>query len=117
MRITIGGCRDFNDYAIFKEFVEECLSKIKDSEIVILSGHCSGTDLMAERFAAEKGYQTEIYPAQWDKYGKGAGPKRNKEMVEKSDLVLAFWDSKSRGTKNLVEMARKLKKSLAIKNI
>lgn len=118
MRITIGGCRDFCDYEIFSKFVAEYIeNECRGEKIIILSGHCSGTDLMAERYAKEKEYDLEIFPAEWDKYGRGAGPKRNKEMVEKSDRVLAFWNGKSRGTKNLVETAKKLNKQIAVKNI
>ena len=117
MRITIGGCRDFNDYEIFKEFVKEYIEGLNDKEIVILSGHCTGTDLMAERYAWENGYETELYPAQWDKYGRAAGPKRNKEMIDKSDCVLAFWDGKSRGTGNHIETAKRLSKHVEIKYI
>ena len=117
MRITIGGCRDFNDYEIFKVFVDECLSEIEDKEIVVLSGHCSGTDLMAEKYAKEMGYDLEIFPAEWEKYGRAAGPKRNKEMVEKSDVVIAFWNGKSKGTNNLIKIAKKLSKQVRIKEI
>ncbi len=65
MRITIGGCRDFDNYEIFCKFATECIESIKpQEEIIILSGHCSGTDLMAERYADEMGYKTEIHPAE-----------------------------------------------------
>ena len=118
IRITIGGCRDFNDYEFFKKAVTECVERIKRSEeIIILSGHCSGTDLMAERYALENGYKTEIYPAEWKKYGRGAGIWRNRIMTEKSDAVIAFWDGKSRGTKNLIETAKKLQKYLEVVEI
>jgi len=108
MRITIGGSRDFEDYEVFSKFVGECIKDLKPCEkITILSGHCRGTDLMAERYADEMGYGIEIYPADWKKYGRAAGPKRNMVMIENSDAVIAFRDGKSRGTKNLVEMAKK----------
>ena len=117
MRITIGGCRDYNNYEVFSEFVSECISKINSENIVILSGHCSGVDEMAEKYAKEKGYELEIYPADWKKYGKAAGPKRNKEMVRNSNAVIAFWDGKSRGTKNLIDLAKKKDIQIKIYNI
>ena len=114
-RIVIGGYRNFNNYEIFKDFVDLC---IRDkSEITILSGHCKGTDLMAERYAKEKGLVLEIYPADWKKYGKAAGPIRNKQMVENADTVIAFVSETASGTKNLIENAKKLNKELFIKNI
>lgn len=118
MNITIGGCRDFDDYDIFKKFVGECVKSINTPEkVIILSGHCSGADEMAERFAKECGLALEIFPAEWKKYGKAAGPKRNKEMVEKSDIIIAFWDGKSKGTKNLIDLAKKKDIQIKIYNI
>lgn len=116
-RITIGGCRYYNDYDEFKSFVLECTKEICKKEIVILSGHCSGADMMAEKYALEAGLGVEVYRAEWKRFGKAAGPKRNREMVEKSDMVIAFWDGKSKGTKNLIDVAKKLNKCCIVKMI
>jgi len=117
-RITIGGFRDFNDNYIFKQFVDECLEKLNiKKEIVILSGHCRGVDKMAENYAMESGYLLEIYPAEWGKYGRAAGPKRNEEMVEKSNAVIAFWNGKSKGTENLIHIAKRKGITLFVKNL
>jgi hypothetical protein len=43
------------------------------------------------------------FPADWDLHGKAAGPIRNREMAEYADELLALWDGKSRGTKNMIE--------------
>ena len=114
-RIVIGCYRNFNDYEIFKNFVDLCIGN--KSEITILSGHCKGTDLMAERYAKEKGFALEIYPADWKKYGKAAGPIRNRQMVENADTVIAFVSKTASGTKNLIENAKRLNKELFIKDI
>ena len=117
-RVVVGGCRDFNDYTVLSEYLDTVLSNIsKENDIIILSGHCRGVDTLAERYAEEHGYKTEIYPAEWDKYGKSAGPKRNKLMVDKSDYVVAFWDKQSRGTKSLIEYAMKQNKPIRVKDI
>ena len=114
-RIVIGGCRYFNNYSYFKTQVDFYLSNLKTlGEIVILSGHCNGTDLLAEQYACENGYRLEIYPAKWDLYGRSAGPKRNKLMADKCDYVIAFWDRKSKGTKSLIEISQKLQNPLRI---
>ena len=44
--------------------------------------------------------------AEWIKYGRAAGPRRNKQMAEYADALLAYWDGKSRGTKNMIELAK-----------
>lgn len=117
-KVVIGGCRSYDNYDVFCKFVDMCLSRIKNTEkITIISGHCSGVDLMAEKYAKQNRYSLEIYPAEWKKYGKSAGPRRNKVMVEKANYVIAFWDNKSRGTRNLIEIANKLNKPIRIKYI
>ena len=115
-KIAIGGCRNFNNYNVFKEFVNECISSFK-GEIIIISGKCRGVDCMAERYAAEKSLGLELFPAEWKKYGRSAGPIRNKVMVQRADIVIAFWDGKSKGTKSLINNAKVMGKVLYIKNI
>lgn len=106
-RIVVGGSRYFKDYTLFSAVMDECLSNIKNRyELIIVSGHCAGTDLMAERYAADHGYAVEVYPAEWQKYGKSAGPRRNQQMVEVADYAVAF-SSGGRGTQSLIRYAEK----------
>ena len=79
-------------------FVDETL-KIIGSDITILSGHCSGVDTTAEMYAEEHGLPVEIFKPDRKRYGRGGGPVRNKQMIESCDVVIAFWDGVSRGTK------------------
>ncbi len=71
--------------------------------------------MIGERYAIERGYKVERYSAQWSKYGRKAGPIRNIKMVENCDAAICFWDGKSRGTRSLIEYARKLGKLVLIK--
>lgn len=107
MRIVIGGSRNYNNYEYFAETLDHLLCDVAKNEITILSGHCKGVDLMAECYAKERGISLELYPADWDAYGRAAGPMRNKIMVENCDLVIAFWDGSSKGTRSLIDYARK----------
>ncbi len=117
-RVVIAGCRDYDNYDEAKEYIEHCLSNIKKENIIIIvSGGARGADSLGERYAKENGYEIERYYADWDKYGKSAGPKRNKLMAEKADYVLCFWDGKSRGTKSMIEFAQGLNKPLKVKKI
>ena len=61
---------------------------------------------MGEQYAAEHGYKVEQFPAEWGVYHKGAGPIRNMKMVQSADAVVAFWDNKSSGTRNIIDCAR-----------
>ena len=105
-RVVIAGSRYFNDYDLFSDTVDKYLSVIRYKyEIIIMSGHCSGTDIMAERYAYENGYELEVFSANWS-LGKKAGPLRNKEMIDKADMAIAFF-SGGRGTKSLIDFAKK----------
>lgn len=107
-RVIIAGCRNFNNYDTLKERCEYYLQdKIKTHNVIIISGHASGADALGERFASEHNLQCELHPADWKRHGKGAGPIRNAEMAEVSDALIAFWDGQSRGTKSMIEIAKK----------
>ncbi|MFD1444284.1 hypothetical protein [Thermoactinomyces vulgaris] len=54
-----------------------------------------------------RGHKIARYPAEWKKYGKKAGPLRNAKMAENADALVAFWDGKSRGTKDMIETAKR----------
>ena len=53
-----------------------------------------------------------IFYADWKKYGRAAGPIRNKYIVDYSEMLVAFWDGKSSGTKNAIELAEKAGKKV-----
>ena len=76
----------------------------------VISGGAKGADSLGEQFAKEFGYGRTIFLPQWDKYGKSAGFRRNQQIVDACDMVLAFWDGKSRGTADTILKARIAKK-------
>lgn len=80
-------------------------SKFKATEIV--SGGCRGIDLAGEAFAKERGIPIKQFLPDWNRYGKGAGPIRNRQMAEYADALIAIWDGVSRGTANMVDEAEK----------
>lgn len=114
MKIAVSGCRDYNNYPEFYRKMEEYFENIQADEIIILSGHCRGTDSMAELYAREKGYRVEMYLPDWDRYGRAAGPKRNEQMVKDMDAAICFWDNKSRGTKSFIDYAKKNGKEIKV---
>ena len=117
-RVVVAGCRNYNNYTEAKEFIDMCLSRIrKENEIIIISGGAKGADTLGELYAQENGFRIERYIAQWEKYGKRAGPIRNEEMAKNADYVICLWDGKSRGTKSMIECAKKQGKPYKIKMI
>lgn len=109
-RIIIAGGRNFNDYAYFVASIETVINK--DDGVEIISGHASGVDSFAEQYAKENGIALKVFPADWKAYGRAAGPIRNRQMLDyarTSDaLLIALWDGKSKGTKNIIDKARSL---------
>lgn len=127
MRVIIAGGRDFDDYkTAVAGFVVYALDRgMKDLDFTIISGGAQGADKMGEKISRKMGKEPVIYNAPWDDtvgkpeneigirkdgkpYWKKAGHYRNREMAENADGLLAFWDGKSPGTKNMIETAREL---------
>lgn len=113
---VICGCRDFQDYDLLEE---KCLFFLKNQlpDVCIISGGCSGADRLAEIFANKHNLQIKVINANWEKYGRSAGPKRNEEMVKLANGVIAFWDYKSRGTKSTINLCKKYNVNCKIVNI
>ena len=106
MKIIIAGSRTFNDY---KKLCKVCDNILQDqNNIEIVSGaYYRGADKLGEQYAKEKGYKTTRFPADWNKFGKAAGPKRNHQMADYAEALIAFWNGKSRGTQNMIQLSRK----------
>ena len=104
-RLVVAGSRDFNDYSLLSAELDKLLAG--KTNITIVSGTARGADRLGERYAAEHNLRIERFPAEWEKYHKGAGPIRNMKMVQSADAVIVFWDNESSGTKNIIECARK----------
>lgn len=106
LRIIVAGGRDFSDYdkmcSVLDPFIGEEVDKVK-----IISGGAQGADKLGEKYAKESSMDLIIFPADWSKYGKSAGHIRNKQMAEYGDMLFAFWDGESRGTKNMIDEALK----------
>ena len=82
----------------------------------VVCGMARGADALGARYATENGLGIAKFPAEWDAWGKAAGPIRNAEMAKYADALLAFWDGKSRGTMNMIENAnRRGRKVVVIK--
>jgi hypothetical protein len=90
---------------IVKNYVDSLREIYPVSEIV--SGGARGVDALGKRYAEENGLLYTEFPAEWDKYGKSAGYKRNVLIVDHAEYLLAFWDQKSPGTKHSIDLAKK----------
>ena len=94
------GSRTFNDYTLCKKTLDKVFKKLLDKyeEVVIVSGGAKGADSLAKKYSKENKVKIIEFLPDWDKHGKAAGFIRNNDIVEKSDLLIAFWDGQSSGT-------------------
>jgi hypothetical protein len=77
------------------------------NDIEIVSGTANSADKLGERYANENKYHITRFPADWDKYGKSAGYIRNEEMAKYAEVLIVFGDCKSKGTKHMIDIARR----------
>lgn len=114
MRVLICGDRNWDKQLPIDVVVGGFARVYGENNVVVIHGGCVGADLMAASAAQRHGLKIEMYEANWTKYGKAAGPIRNKHMLVfgKPDVVVAFHSDleNSRGTKNMIEQAKKAKK-------
>ena len=110
-RVIVAGGVHFNDYETLRNTMDECFRDSLKEEIEIVSGHARGADSLGERYAQEHSIKCTLFPADWKKYGRAAGPIRNKQMLEYATEqeagLIAFWNGESKGTKNMISIAEK----------
>lgn len=110
MNLIIAGSRDWFSVYQCEQALSEFTTKHMtddDKQLVIISGGARGADKCGEFTAKLHDIPCMVIPADWDKYGRSAGFKRNHDMAAKADALLAFWDGKSRGTAHMIDVARK----------
>lgn len=102
MRVIIAGSRTIRDYKAICSAI--WLSGFVITEVV--SGTASGVDSLGERWATEKGIPIKRFSAEWEKYGRSAGPRRNKQMAVYANALILVWDGKSSGSRHMLCVAR-----------
>lgn len=104
MIVAIVGSRNFSDYILFQQVVDEfCLN---NQVTKLVSGGARGADKLAERYAGERKLEIEVLKPDWTK-GRGAGLARNTDIIAKADVVITFWDGVSPGTRDSIRKAKK----------
>ena len=104
-KYIVAGGRDFRDSNRLNMVLEMFVRHF--GLTTIISGGAKGADALAESFAKAFDYcvELEVMPADWRMYRTSAGPIRNQQMALVSDGLIAFWDGRSRGTKDMIEKA------------
>lgn len=112
MKVIVAGCRNFTDYELLKQKLDYYRETKPITEIV--SGVARGADVLGVQYAKAVDIPYKLFPADWVKNGRAAGPIRNQQMAEYADALIAVWDGESKGTKNMISCMNKLKKPVSI---
>lgn len=102
MKTIVAGSREGIPPEAVMRAIESCPWVITQ----VVSGRARGVDASGEIAADALGIPVAIFPADWTTHGKAAGPIRNRQMLDYADALIAVWDGKSRGTANMVGIAR-----------
>ncbi len=100
MRVAVIGSRGL--------IVRDLGKYLPEGTTEIVSGGAKGVDSSAREYALSHGIKLTEFLPEYDKYGRSAPLKRNITIIEHSDVVLAFWDGRSHGTKYVIDNCKKL---------
>ena len=118
MKVIVAGSRSFADFELMCQKLDRILQHQTDIEIV--SGTANGADKLGEQYAKLRGYPVKLFPADWEDmsepgiakrrsdgavYNALAGHKRNEQMAKYADACVIFWDGKSKGSKDMYDLA------------
>lgn len=106
MKLAIIGSRSISDIDM-KQY-------IKTKPTCIISGGAKGIDTIAAKYAIDNGIQLHEIRPNYAQYGRGATFIRNRQIVDSCDVLLAFWDGKSKGTQYTINYARKNNKTINV---
>lgn len=110
MRLIIAGSRSL-DWVGYEFVANAVFQKNLYKDITeIVSGTAIGVDKLGERFADMANLKVKRFPANWEAHGKSAGFIRNRQMAEYADALLLIWDGYSRGSNNMLNTMKDLKK-------
>ena len=106
MKIAIIGSRNI--------FIDDLGKYLPENVTEIVSGGAKGVDKCAKKYAENYNIKITEFLPEYSKYGKAAPLKRNIQIIEYADEVLAFWDGKSKGTKHVIDSCEKLGKKVTV---
>ena len=101
MKVIVAGSRSITRLTLVSKAIAD--SDFEVTEIV--SGCARGVDRLGEQWANYNDIPIHYFPADWDQYGKSAGYRRNEEMAEYADALVAVYDGFSLGTQHMIQLA------------
>lgn len=119
MKILIAGSRGFTDMDCMVGFLNQLIHNgnlPSENEWIIMSGMARGADTMGVEIAKANNIPLMKFPANWAAHGMQAGYIRNAKMVQEADILVAFWDGKSRGTEHTIRIMKAHRKPVFVYN-
>jgi hypothetical protein len=110
MKIVIVGNRSFHDYQLLCQTLAPDKSRITQ----VITGDARGADQLGFRWALKHHIRSRCFTADWERFGKTAGVRRNHQMAQAGDVLIAFWDGQSPGTAHMVQCMRHLGKPVVV---
>lgn len=101
MKTIIAGSRHIDDYNLVSQAIEDSGFEITE----VVSGGCRGVDKLGEKWALGHGIPIEHFQADWQNFGRAAGPVRNRGMAQYADALIALLTKDSKGTKDMIKQA------------
>ena len=110
MQLIIAGSRAFTDYQLLCQPLAPERHRITE----VIHGDARGADQLGFRWALQHHIRSRCFAADWERFGKAAGVRRNHQMAHAGNLLVAFWDGQSPGTAHLVQCMQQLGKPVVV---
>ncbi len=110
MKLIIAGSRTFTDYQRLCQVLAPDRHRIAQ----VLTGGARGADQLGYRWAWKHQVRHQLFRAEWERFGKSAGMRRNHQMAQAGDVLVACWDGQSPGTAHMVQCMRQLGKPVVV---
>jgi hypothetical protein len=98
LKVVIAGSRSVEDPQLVYQAIESSGFVVRE----VVSGGAYGVDALGEVWAREQEVPVRVFKPDWGRYGRGAGPVRNREMADYADALVAVWDGESKGTADMI---------------
>ena len=106
MKVAVIGSRNIN--------INNICEYLPNNITEIVSGGAKGVDTLAKEFAIKNNIKITEFLPEYNKFGRAAPLKRNDQIIEYADEVVAIWNGKSKGTEYVIKKCKKLSKSCKI---
>ena len=99
MKLIIAGSRTFTDYQMLCQVLAPDRHRITQ----VITGGARGADQLGYRWAWKHTVRHQLFRAEWERFGKSAGMRRNHQMAQAGDVLVACWDGQSPGTGPMIQ--------------